>query len=156
MQESKLRFLSNAVIVYVLRETERGVEVLHLKRNKGNWLDDYWLHVAGGIEDGEKAWQAALRELQEEAQLVPERFYTANYCESFYSVHDDAVVMLPLFVAFVAADAEVVINHEHSAFKWLSLAEAYEVAPFANHRENLRIVKENFIDRPPAEGARIK
>lgn len=155
-EKRKLPFISNAVVVYVLRKTAQGMEVLFLKRNKGNDLDKYWLHVAGGIEQGEKASETALRELHEETGLVPERFYSANYCEQFYSVYDDAIIMLPLFVAFVPADAKVLINHEHSDFRWFSVEEAFQVAPFANQRENLRIVNENFILREPAEFSRIK
>lgn len=153
---SDIRIKSNAVIVYVLRKTAGEMEVLLLKRNKGNDPDHYWLHVAGRIEEGEKAWQTAQREFREETGLVPERFYSANYCEQFYSVFDNAIIMLPLFVAFVAHDAKVILNEEHSEFRWFTVADAIKAAPFANQRENLRIVNDNFILRPPAEFLRIK
>ncbi len=65
-----LEYKCDGVVVYTLRRTERDTEILLLKRNKGNLLDQYWSHIYGGIEQGEKAWETGLRELQEEAQLT--------------------------------------------------------------------------------------
>lgn len=51
---------------------EDGAEVprmLLLKRAKAH-LQHEWCHVAGGIEAGETAWQAALREIAEETGLA--------------------------------------------------------------------------------------
>lgn len=142
-------------MVHVLRQQDDVTEILLFKRNKGNKLDNYWLHIAGGIEGDEKAWQTAIRELHEETGLTAERFYSANHCEQFYSVYDDAVVLLPMFVAFVLFEAKITLDHEHSDCRWFSIEEALEIAVLPNHRECLRVVKENFIDRPPADFLRV-
>lgn len=151
-----IKISSNAVIVYVLRRTDKGVEVLFLKRNKKDGLDNFWLHVAGKIEDGETAWQAALRELKEETGLVPQDFYTSNYCEQFYSASNDRLVILPMFVAFVDKKAQILLNEEHSEYKWFSLDEARKAVPFNNQKECLRVVEQNFILAAPPEFLRIK
>nr|WP_246729072.1 NUDIX domain-containing protein [Rhizobium leguminosarum] len=49
-----------AVSVVVIRKRTAGYEVLLLRRN--HTLVGEWCQVAGGIEDGEKAWKTALRE----------------------------------------------------------------------------------------------
>ncbi len=83
-----------------------------------------WCQISGGIEDGEKAWEAAPRDVKEETGLNCDRLYSADICEQFYEVGRDAISMLPVFVGFVDAGAAVVINGEHSEFRWVSFEEA--------------------------------
>ena len=151
-----IQISSNAVIVYVLRKTEKDTEILFLKRSKKDGLDNFWLHVAGKIEGSETGWQAALRELKEETGLDPRAFYTANHCEQFYSVSNDKIVILPMFVAFVDKKDCVTLNDEHSEYKWFSLEEARQVVPFNNQRECLRVIEQGFIRSEPPEFLRIK
>jgi len=147
---------TNAVVVYVVRHSQDGPEVLLLKRSKGDALDEFWLHCAGRIEKGEKAWQAARRELREETGLETPDFYSANFCETFYSAGMDAICMLPLFVALVPENAQVKLNDEHSGHVWVGFDKAREMVPFHNQRECLDVVEQNFIRRKPSEFARIK
>jgi dATP pyrophosphohydrolase len=147
---------TNAVVVYVVRHSPRGPEVLLLKRSKGDALDEFWLHCAGRIEPGEKAWQAARRELREETGLETPDFYATNFCEQFYSAGMDAICLLPLFVAFVDETAEVRLNDEHSGHVWVSFDKARDMVPFHNQRECLDVVEQNFIRRKPSEFSRIK
>ena len=151
-----VRISSNAVVVYVVRHSSRGPEVLLLKRSKGDALDSFWLHCAGRIEDGEKAWQAARRELREETGIETPDLYTTNYCEQFYSAGMDAICMLPLFVALVPEDTQVKLNDEHSTHVWVSFDKAHDMVPFHNQRECLRVVEENFIRRKPNEFSRVR
>jgi dATP pyrophosphohydrolase len=139
-----------------VRHTARGAEVLLLKRSKNDALDEFWLHCAGRIEPGEKAWQAAIRELHEETGLRTDKFYSANFCEQFYSAGMDAICMLPLFVAIVDESAEVKLNNEHSAHKWVGFTEARSMVPFHNQRQCLDVIEEYFVNRKPSEFSRIK
>ncbi len=147
---------TNAVVVYAVRHTARGAEVLLLKRSKGDTLDEFWLHCAGRIEEGEKGWQAAVRELREETGLETPDFYSTNYCEQFYSAGMDAICMLPLFVAIVPETAEVKLNDEHSAHVWVGFDAARDMVPFNNQRECLDVVERNFVKRKPPEFSRIR
>ncbi len=65
----KLRY--NMVNCYVVRPAELAGthELLQLRRAPGEPLAGAWSVCRGGIEDGETAWQAALRELAEETGL---------------------------------------------------------------------------------------
>ena len=65
-----VRIKTDAAVVYVLRKTSRGHEVLLLKRSKNDSLDKLWLSVAGKIEEGETASQTGLRELGEETGVT--------------------------------------------------------------------------------------
>lgn len=142
-----------AVSVIILRKTTQGHEVLLLRRN--HTLVGEWCQIAGGIEEGETAWQTALREVWEETGLRCQRLYSGDICEQFYEADRNSISMLPVFVGFVDADASVVINEEHSEFRWVSFGDAATMVPFAGQRNVLRHVELEFVHRSPAEYLRI-
>ncbi len=144
-------FIASLVAV---RQTGAGPEILLLKRTQT--LAGAWCQVAGKIGPGETAWQAALRELREETGLTPETLYSADICEQFYEAARDAIVMAPVFVAFVDADAAVVLNPEHSDHGWMSLDGALEQVEFGGRRRVLRWIDAEFIQRKPSEHLRIE
>ncbi|THK33652.1 NUDIX domain-containing protein [Ensifer sp. MPMI2T] len=137
----------SAVSVVLLRVVDGQPEVLLLRRN--HTLIGEWCQIAGAIENGEKAWEAALREVKEETGVACHRFYSADICEQFYEADRDAISLLPVFVGFVEPQATVVINHEHSEFRWVSFEEALTMVPFAGQRHVLKHVKAEFVDRDP-------
>lgn len=154
--KTQVAISSPAAVVYALRPVEGGGhEVLLVRRAKGDYLDNMWLHISGGIEAGETAWQAALRELQEETALVPESFYSTSFCENFYSFRNDAIFLLPVFVAFVVRAAQVRLNSENNDYAWVSFEKAYGMLPFRNQIECLAMVEDYFIKRPPHETLKI-
>jgi dihydroneopterin triphosphate diphosphatase len=136
-----------AVSVVALRTVEGETQVLLLRRN--HTLVGEWCQVAGAIEEGETAWEAALRELIEETGLTCDRLYSADICEQFYEPDRDSISILPVFVAFVSASAEVVVNDEHSEFSWVSFDVARGMVPFAGQRNVLRHIEEEFVIRAP-------
>lgn len=91
MPEIPIRaFFSSLVAV---RKTDERHEVLLLKRTQ--MLVGEWCQVAGSIEEGETAWQAAIRELAEETSLKPNTLYSADTCEQFYVADHDAITIAP-------------------------------------------------------------
>lgn len=147
MAEIPIRAFISSLIA--LREGKTGYEVLLLKRTKT--LIGEWCQIAGKIEEGETAWQAAVRELSEETALLPEKLYSADICEQFYEADRDAITLAPVFVAFVGKEAEVVLNHEHSDFRWVSFDDAIEMVAFGGQRRILRWIEEEFIQRQPSQ-----
>lgn len=143
-----------AVSLFVLRPCGRGHEVLLLRRTRT--LAGQWCQVAGGIEADETAWQAALRELHEETSLRPGALYSADICEQFYEADRDAITLAPVFVAFVEADAAVVLNEEHDASRWLDFEAASTLLPFAGQRHVLGHIEREFVRREPNAHLRIE
>lgn len=48
-----------------------------------------WCQVTGGIETGEKAWQAALRDVREETGIILGSLWSGDIVEQFYEPHRD-------------------------------------------------------------------
>ena len=143
-----------AVSLFVLREIDTRVEVLLMKREQS--LAGAWCQVAGSLEGDETAWQAALREMQEETGLRPHALYSADTYEQFYEPDREAIAIFPVFVAYVAPEARVVLNEEHSAFTWVSFDEARKLVSFGGQRRVLTWIEDEFVSRTPSPHLRIK
>lgn len=152
---SRLPIVSDMVAVQVLRRCGERTEVLLLRRAPDDSLGGMWCQVAGKMEHGEAAWQTGLRELFEETGLVPEQFYSADVCEQFYERSRERIVLAPVFVAFVSANAPVKLDHEHTDYCWLNLEQALALLPFLGQRRVLREVWEAFVEQPPLALLRI-
>lgn len=148
MSERAVRCTMVSVLALRRGATPADARVL-LVRRAGSTMAGTWTYVAGHIEDSEAAWQTALRELGEETALVPQALYATSFCECFYDASADCIQIVPAFVAWVAQDAQVRLNAEHSAFAWLPLPEARERMPFGEQRLLLDHVLEEFILRRP-------
>jgi dATP pyrophosphohydrolase len=75
-----------------------------------------------------------------------------TFVEQFYEADRDAISLLPVFVGFVEPQAIVIINHEHSEYRWVSFEEALTMVPFAGQRH----VKAEFVEREPIRHLLIK
>ncbi len=139
---------SFAISLFILRARADTFEVI-LMRRRGSTLADEWCQVAGGIEHGETAWQAALREAYEETGLTLNTLYSADICEQFYEADRDAITLTPVFVAYAAPDCRVRLNDEHSEFRWMTFEEAASLLPFSGQRSTLEHIKREFADRKP-------
>lgn len=140
---------SSGVSVVILREVGAVTEVLLLRRN--HTLVGEWCQIAGGVEQGEKAWETAVREVKEETGLTCSRLYSADICEQFYDVERDVIAIAPVFVGFVDPNAPVILNNEHSDFRWCAFATALEMVTFAGQRHVLRHVEAEFVQKDPVE-----
>lgn len=132
------------VIVNVLRRREAGIRILSLLRSGGKFEGQWW-PVGGTCEGSETPIQTALRELKEETQLEAIELYALGQEVK----HTDGTSKLEAFVAYVAPDAEVILNYEHSDFRWVTLNEMYQSYPkegsvFLDHLDH------NFIASAPS------
>jgi dihydroneopterin triphosphate diphosphatase len=113
-----------------------GLEILLLRRAAGRIYAGDWRMVGGKLEPGETAWQACLRELDEETQLVPQRLFAVPYLNRFYEWQKDRVNEIPVFLALTDG-SDPVLDDEHDGFEWLSLVDARARLPWPGQRGGL-------------------
>ena len=136
---------------YIYRNTDAGPVYLMLKRNTGKYYEHLWQGVAGKIEKGETAWQAAVRELKEETGKKPVKMFVADHIASFYDTSKDRIQMVPIF-GIEVENSEVQLSKEHSEYKWVSFEEALTLLTWKGQEEGLRTVHDEIMNG----GDRIK
>lgn len=102
--------------------TGGGLEFLQLRRTKEPMLGS-WQPVMGGIEAGETALDAALRELREEVGLAPGdhllSLHTLDLIRPFFIRRLECIMLAPEFVVEVSRNWTPNLNHEHDATRWV-------------------------------------
>ena len=135
---------------YVVRRAyDGGHEFMQLRRAPGDFMGGTWQTIYGRIEGGETAWQAALRELHEEAGLKPLEFFQIDSVNTFYLAHDDCIWHVPGFCAIVASDAEVELNEEHDAFRWLARDPYTKLPMWPGERRAVAEICQEILDGGP-------
>ena len=112
--------------MYVFRGRGDALEVLLLRRARGQSRGGTWEGVHGKVDDGEAPVSAALRELREETGCDPLALYNLSRVEQFYLHGTGQVALIPAFAAFVAPDAVIQLSAEHDTLMWLAPAAAGE------------------------------
>ena len=133
----------------MLRTGDVTTEVLLLRRASGAFAGA-WTFVMGGVEDGERATDAARRELVEETGLAATALFTAGELDAFYDPVRDRIVHVPFFVARVNGEAGIVLEDDvHDEHRWLTFAQAEDLLTFSAQRRVLDEVRRAFVAREP-------
>lgn len=113
--------------VYAYRMNESGgFEFLILKRSPKKQYAGQWRMVGGKIKEEEQAWEAGLRELREETSADPVNFWTLLSLNHFYDPQTDDIELIPAFAAELSSQKEIVLNEEHTEYKWIESKEAQQ------------------------------
>lgn len=144
------RAQARVVDVYPYRFGASGaVEFLLMRRAVGRAYAGQWRMVGGKIEAGEAAWQAALREVQEETGQRPRRFWVLPSLNTFYEWQEDRVNLTPAFAAELRGDP--MLDREHDAFCWLQMEEAAGRLSWPEQQRLLRLAGRMLEEDIPPE-----
>ena len=113
--------------------------------------EGFWCHVAGKIENDEKAWETIIREFREETKIEVCELYNAECLEQFYEAETNRIMLIPAFVVFCPPNQKVILNEEHTEFKWCTLNEAKVLASFPNQKRLYIHVWEHFVTNKPSK-----
>ena len=139
----------------MLRGEGADAEVLLLRRAGGAFAGA-WTFVMGGVEDGERATDAARRELFEETGLSIATLFTAGELDAFYDPVRDRIVHVPFFVAH-AGEGEVALEADvHDEHRWVTFAQAETMLEFSAQRRVLEEVRRAFVLGAPAPWRTIR
>ena len=132
---------------HVFKIEDGKMKFLLLKRGNREIYPYMWQMVTGRMEEGEKAWQTALREIKEETGLNPVRFWVLPNVNSFYSPESDAVVLIPVFASEVSPEQHVVLSEEHIDYQWVDYEECIAAVVWPGHRKSIEILYEYYNKR---------
>lgn len=137
------------VDTWIFRARAEGTDVLLLHRSAGRPLPGLWQGVSGRVEPGERITSAALREVGEETGFGPaaiEAFYDLDLVNAFHWPASDGVVLSAIFALRVRADVEPALSHEHDAWRWVPVQDAYHEVVWPGYREALARVRDDLAD----------
>jgi len=137
-----MNIISNLVEAHIFRETEHGIEFLLLKRAADQIYPGVWQMVSGKINDNEKAFKTAVREIKEETGLTPEKMWVAPKVNSFYSAVTDTICLIPVFAA---QDSNVIISDEHSEYTWVKPRKAKKLLAWDGQRRAVDLIEEYYL-----------
>ncbi len=138
------------VVVFRLKETP---EFLVLRRSDNdNIYPGLWQLVSGGIEEREKAFEAAYREVVEETGIEPESLFNTPLTNVFYFYTNDTVNVSPVFAAAFSNDSAVHLSAEHQDFRWLNMDEAVSLLVWPGQKDAIRKVYDYIILKNPSQG----
>jgi dATP pyrophosphohydrolase len=143
-----------AVAAAIIAGSGATAKVLALRR-AGQVAGGAWGLVTGSIEPGETAVEAATREIAEETGIHVTELFTSGLTETFYFAPDNVMELMPIFVAFVAQDVPVMLDHGSDAFEWCSRDRASALFSFAGQRRAVADIWHDFVDRPPADFRKV-
>jgi dATP pyrophosphohydrolase len=135
---------SSLVEAHVFRKVENDLEFLLLKRGDNENYPGIWQMVTGAIDEDEKAFDTALREIREETGLQPQKLWVVPTVNSFYSPEKDMIIMIPVFAALVKNNDAIIISSEHSEFKWVKKDEAKKMLAWNGQRTSVDTIYQYF------------
>ena len=141
--------VSKTVSLYAFKIEGGRPWYLLLRRGPDSKIAGAWQAVHGHVEKGEKAAEAAVRELQEETELKAISLWAADYVERVFDPRKNEIRLVPCFAALVSGDPQ--LSREHDASRWLSAREAAALYTFENQRAALELVHRD-IGQVIAEG----
>jgi 8-oxo-dGTP pyrophosphatase MutT (NUDIX family) len=123
----------------LFRDTPGGPVFLLLDYGK------HWDYAKGHLEEGETAWQAAVRELREETgirQVDRVTRFERDMHYFFFSPKKGQVHKTVTYFLGRTRVEEVALSDEHSGYAWLGYDEAMGRLTYENAREMLRAAHE--------------
>lgn len=95
------------------------MQFLQLCRAADDEMGLSWQPVYGTAEKDERLADAAFRELLEETGLKPLRMFMVEHVETFFFRPTNAIHMLPVFAAEIDPKDPIVLNKEHTDYRWV-------------------------------------
>lgn len=141
-----MEILSSMVEVHVFKLIEGKMRFLLLKRSGHDIYPNLWQMVTGRIEENEKAYETAIREVAEECGLKAKRLWAVPNINSFYSADSDRITLIPVFAVIVDESEPVILSEEHSAFMWVDKEECIKMLAWPGQQKSVEILFDYYYN----------
>ena len=119
-------------------------------RRSAKYLNGTWQMVFGEIRSGEKTYEAALRQVQEQTGLIPDRLYNADAVKTLYMPQMDKVFLVPVFIAFIdQQNTQIRLSTEHDSYDWVAYDVCLDRLVFAEQKRVLAHIHTHFVLNDP-------
>ncbi|MGB2791156.1 MAG: NUDIX domain-containing protein [Candidatus Moraniibacteriota bacterium] len=123
----------------VYRKDGGNFEVLLLKRTEAR--GSFWNVVNGTLECDESIVECRARELSEEAGIKDVLRWSDEINRFSFQYHESPFVVV-VYAAEVPADQSVVLNEEHTEYRWVGFDEALQMMKFDDDKNGLQACQE--------------
>lgn len=131
--------MKKLIDVYIYRIKRGAPEFLLLLRSAKKIYAHQWRMIGGKVEEGEKYWEAALRELKEETGLVPHEFWTIPSVNTFYEAKSDQIHHIPAFAVALKDEVIPELDDEHTEYRWISIDELDSYLSWPEQKRLIRL-----------------
>ncbi len=139
--------MKKLIDVYPYRIVKNEVEFLIFRRSSKKIYAGQWRMVGGKVKSDESSWQAGLRELNEETGLTPGLFWSVPSVNQFYEHKTDTVHTIPAFAAQLTAEVNVILDEEHTEFKWISAIDVDHYIKWPEQRRLIRLIEQLSVKK---------
>lgn len=139
-----MKIIDDIIEAHLFRINHDRIEFLLLKRSVNEVYPLLWQPVTGRMNEGETAYEAALREIAEETNLIPEEFWAVPNVNSFYNPNKDTISLIPVFAGRVGPDSVITISEEHDEYGWFTFEEATTLMAWPGQRKSAEIINQYF------------
>ena len=132
------------VETHVIKIKDGKIFHLALKRSDKVKYPGVWQPITGHVEENEKAFETAIREIKEETGFVPEKIYSLPIVNSFYHPRTDSVWQIPVFLCVVPNEFEPEISSEHSEYLWGDAKNVKRLYAWPGQRKSVDLIEDYF------------
>lgn len=143
-----MEIIASMIEAHIYRETDGEIEFLLIKRSESEIYPGLWQMVSGSVEDSEKAYEAALREIKEETGIIPLKMWVLPNINSFYSQVTDKISFLPVFLVKADKNADVVLSDEHVEFGWFDSVTTRKMLNWPGQKKSIDIIHDFLQNNP--------
>ena len=133
--------------IIIFRRTQEGTKYLLLYHGR-----DYWNFPKGKLEDGERSWQTAFREIREETGLKSSELKTVGNFKAFekfyYQQGSQKIFRVVILYLAETHQRYITVRGEHEeGYGWFRFNEAKKM--LSKHKDTLKILEKahNYLLR---------
>ncbi|MBI5732677.1 NUDIX domain-containing protein [Candidatus Jorgensenbacteria bacterium] len=134
--------ISAGIIIY--RKTSEGIKFLLLYHG-----GRYWNFPKGKLDQGEKSFRAALREVKEETGLSSNELRLKEWFKVYdrftFTKNKEKVFKIVMYYLAETDNPIIKISSEHHGYGWFLLRDALRMLMYPNLKSNLKKAYDNII-----------